>query len=163
VATGIQPIGDALCHTNPTFALGASLSITHGFTLAEAAARADDARALALAFEDMAGVDAAARFDAVSDEDRDRIRLWKGDQIDIRDPGDSMALFLRLTAYPASIGDPDLFRAVARRVNALDPPDALGRDEALVARALELSPDGARPQLGPSRDELLRLLARASG
>jgi hypothetical protein len=100
VATGIQPIGDALCHTNPTFALGASLSITHGFTLAEAAARADDARALALAFEDTAGVDAAARFDAVSDEDRDRIRLWKGDQIDIRDPGDSMALFLRLTAYP---------------------------------------------------------------
>ncbi|HWO81540.1 hypothetical protein, partial [Gaiella sp.] len=92
-----------------------------------------------------------------------RIRLWKGDQIDIRDPRDSMALFLRLTAYPASIGDPDLFRAVARRVNALDPPDALARDEALVARALELSPDGARPQLGPSRDELLRLLARASG
>ena len=162
VATGIQPIGDALCHTNPTFALGASLSITHGFTLAEAAASADDARALALVFEGTAGVDAAARFDAVSDEDRDRIRLWKGDQIDIRDPGDSMALFLRLTAYPASIGDPDLFRAVARRVNALDPPDALASDEALVARALELSPDGARPQLGPSRDELLRLLARAS-
>src|SRR4026209_2691240 len=76
VATGIQPIGDALCHTNPTFALGASLSITHGFTLAEAAASADDARALALVFEDTAGVDTAARVDAVSHEDpgRDRPR-----------------------------------------------------------------------------------------
>lgn len=164
VATGIQPIGDALCHTNPTFALGASLSITHGFTLAEVAARADDGRARALSFEDAAGVDAAARFDAVSDEDRDRIRLWQGEQIDVRDPGDSMALFLRLTAYPASIGDPDLFRAVARRVNALDPPDALGGDDALVARARELAGDGgARPQLGPTRDELLGLIARASG
>jgi 2-polyprenyl-6-methoxyphenol hydroxylase-like FAD-dependent oxidoreductase len=162
VATGIQPIGDALCHTNPTFALGASLSITHGFSLAEAAATADDGHALALAFEETAGVDAAARFDAVSAEDRDRIRLWKGDQIDIRDPGDSMALFLRLTAYPASMGDPDLFRAVARRVNALDPPEALEGDEALVARALELAAARApAPQLGPSRDELLGLISAA--
>ena len=163
VATGIQPIGDALCHTNPTFALGASLSIAHGFGLADVAARTDDAHALALSFEDTAGADAAARFDAVSDEDRDRIRLWKGEQIDVRDPGDSMALFLRLTAYPASTGDPDLFRAVARRVNALDPPDALGRDGALVARALELAGDGGgRPPVGPTRDELLALIAHAS-
>jgi 2-polyprenyl-6-methoxyphenol hydroxylase-like FAD-dependent oxidoreductase len=163
VATGIQPIGDALCHTNPTFALGASLSITHGFALAAVAATTNDAASLALAFEETAGADAAARFDAVSDEDRDRIRLWKGEQVDVRDPRDSLALFLRLTAYPASSGDPQLFRAVARRVNALDPPDALGNDEALVARAMELAGDGGpRPQPGPSRDELLGLIARAS-
>jgi hypothetical protein len=30
VAAGIQPVGDALCHTNPTFAYGAVLSIQHG-------------------------------------------------------------------------------------------------------------------------------------
>ena len=106
------------------------------------------------------GADAAARFDAVSEEDRDRIRMWKGESIDIRDPTDSMALFLRLTAYPAAMGDPELFRAVARRVNALDPPDALAKDEALVARALELAGDGAaRPRVGPTRDELLALIA----
>jgi hypothetical protein len=52
---------------------------------------------------------------------------------------------------------------VARRVNALDAPDALGKDEALIARALELAGDGgARPQLGPTRDELLGLIAQAS-
>jgi 2-polyprenyl-6-methoxyphenol hydroxylase-like FAD-dependent oxidoreductase len=164
VATGIQPIGDALCHTNPTFALGASLSITHGFALADLATTTDDENALALSFEQTAGADAAARFDAVSDEDRDRIRLWKGEQVDTRDPNDSLALFLRLTAYPASAGDPELFRAVARRVNALDPPDALGSDEALVARAMELAADGGRrPQPGPSRDELLGLIAQAPG
>ena len=74
---------------------------SRGLTLAEIATTADDGRALALAFEDTVGSDAAARLDAVSDEDRDRIRLWKGEQIDIRDPGDSMALFLRLTADDA--------------------------------------------------------------
>ena len=163
VATGIQPIGDALCHTNPTFALGASLSITHGFALAELAAETDFGRGLLLGFDETVGADAAGRFDAVSAEDRDRIRLWKGEQIDIRDPRDSMALFLRLTAYPASLADADLFRAVARRVNALDPPDALERDDALVARALALADDAARPRIGPTRDELLKLIADASG
>jgi 2-polyprenyl-6-methoxyphenol hydroxylase-like FAD-dependent oxidoreductase len=163
VAVGIQPIGDALCHTNPTFALGASLSIKHGFTLAGVAERADDGRTLSLTFDDAVGTDAAVRFDAVSEEDRDRIRMWKGEPIDVRDPGDSMALFLRLTAYPAAMRDPELFRAVARRVNALDPPDALAKNDALVARALELAGDvTARPQLGPTREELLRLIAGAS-
>jgi 2-polyprenyl-6-methoxyphenol hydroxylase-like FAD-dependent oxidoreductase len=163
VATGVQPIGDALCHTNPTFALGASLSIAHGFALADLAAATDDGRELTLAFEQTVGTDAAARFDAVTEEDRDRIRMWKGEPIDIRDPRDSMALFLRLTAYPASIGDPELFRAVARRVNALDPPNALAENESLVARALELAGNGTGPKLGPTRDELLALVTQASG
>ena len=43
VAVGIQPIGDALCHTNPTFAYGASLSIYHGFALARIASGSEDA------------------------------------------------------------------------------------------------------------------------
>lgn len=36
-----------------------------------------------------------------------------------------------------------------------------GLDEALVARALELAGDGSCPQLGPTRDELLGLIAQA--
>ena len=59
--------------------------------------------------------------------------------------------------------DPELFRAVARRVNALDPPDALAKNDALVARAQDLAGEvTARPQLGPTRDELLGLIAEAS-
>jgi 2-polyprenyl-6-methoxyphenol hydroxylase-like FAD-dependent oxidoreductase len=161
VAVGIQPIGDALCHTNPTFAYGASLSIHHGFTLAELAGRSDDARGNALAFDDAVGADAAARFDAVSDEDRDRLRLWRGEPIDVRDPADSMALFLRMTAYPAAMKDPDLFRAVARRVNLLDPPDALEQDEELVSRARQIAGDaGPLPPAAPTRSELLEIVAR---
>jgi hypothetical protein len=160
VATGIQPIGDALCHTNPTFAYGVSLGLRHGFTLARIATELDDPHALALAFDDAVGADAAARYDAVSAEDRDRLRLWRGEPIDVRDPGDSMALFLRMTAYPAAMKDGALLRAVARRANGLDPADALARDESLIARAQAIAGrDGAPPPVAPSRDELLRAIA----
>ncbi len=161
VAVGIQPVGDALCHTNPTFAYGASLSIHHGFTLADVANRTDDPSAIALGFDDAAGADAAARFDAVSAEDRDRLRAWGGEAIDVRDPRDSMALFLRLTAYPAATHDADLFRAVARRVNLLDPPDVLQKDASLTERAERIAREaGPPPQMGPTRPELLEVLAR---
>jgi 2-polyprenyl-6-methoxyphenol hydroxylase-like FAD-dependent oxidoreductase len=156
VAAGIQPVGDALCHTNPTFAYGAVLSIQHGFTLADIAGQTEDPRARALAFDDAVGADAAARFDAVSAEDRDRLRLWHGEPINVREPGDSIALFLRMTAYPSAAKDADLFRAVARRVNMLDPPDKLEHDAALITRAQQIARDaGAPPPGGPARSELL--------
>jgi 2-polyprenyl-6-methoxyphenol hydroxylase-like FAD-dependent oxidoreductase len=159
VAVGVQPIGDALCHTNPTFAYGAVLSIKHGFTLADVAGRTDDASARALDFDDAVGADAAARYDAVSAEDRDRLRLWQGEPIDVRDPADSMALFLRMTAYAAAGNDPELFRAVARRVNMLDPPDTLEHNATLIARAQQIAHDsGPPPSGGPARAELLQAI-----
>jgi hypothetical protein len=162
VAVGVQPIGDALCHTNPTFAYGAVLSINHGFTLADVADRTEDARARELEFDDAVGADAAARFDAVSAEDSDRLRLWQGEPIDVRDPGDSMALFLRMTAYAAAAKDPELFRAVARRVNMLDPPDTLEHDATLIARAHQIAHDsGPTPPGGPARPELLEAIQLA--
>jgi 2-polyprenyl-6-methoxyphenol hydroxylase-like FAD-dependent oxidoreductase len=163
VALGIQPIGDALCHTNPTFAYGASLSISHGFTLGRIASRLDDPHAVALAFDAAVGADTAARFDSVTAEDRDRLRLWHGEPIDIRDPGDSMALFLRMSAYPAAIKDATLFRAVARRVNLLDPPHALEKDQDLIARAQQIAREaGLPPSTGPARAELLEWIAQRS-
>jgi 2-polyprenyl-6-methoxyphenol hydroxylase-like FAD-dependent oxidoreductase len=159
VAVGVQPIGDALCHTNPTFAYGASLSLNHGFTLAQVASRTHDAREIALGFDDAIGADAAARFDAVSAEDRDRLRLWQGESIDVRDPSHSIALFLRMTAYPVATKDPELFRAVARRVNLLDPPDAFEHDEALITRACQLADDTPTPPHGPTREDLFATLA----
>ena len=106
--------------------------------------------------------DAAARFDAVSAEDRDRLRLWGGEPIDIRNPDDSMALFLRMSAYPAAAKDPQLFRAVARRVNLLDPPDAIQRDPELVEHARRIAVDaGPLPRMGPVRPELLEAISVA--
>jgi hypothetical protein len=160
VAVGLQPIGDALCHTNPTFAYGASVALDHGFALAAAAD--GDPRATALAFDDAVGRDDAARFESVSAEDHDRARMWKGEAVDFRDPGSSMALFLRMVAYAMAYEDADLFRAVARRLNGLERTDALERNSELVERARELV-DRAEPRgpQGPTRDALLAAVAAA--
>ena len=40
LVTGLVPIGDARCHTNPTFAFGLSLSLRHASELADAAGAA---------------------------------------------------------------------------------------------------------------------------
>ena len=73
-----------------------------------------------------------------------------------------MALFLRMTAYPAAAKDADLFRAVARRVNLLDPPDSLEHDETLIARAQEIGREGGSPPAsGPTRDRLLKAIERS--
>lgn len=160
VATGIQPIGDALCHTNPSFAFGASLSLHHAFTLAKVVATHDDPTAVALAFHQAVDADAAERFDAVSADDRDRLRLWSGEPIETTEPDDSLPLYLRMTVYAAAARDPEIFRAVAGRVNALHPVNAVAENHALLARARHLADDQSpAPPAGPPREQLLELIS----
>ena len=154
VATGVQPIGDALCHTNPTFAFGAPMALRHAFALA-ATAGDGDPRAVALAFDEAVDADAASRYEAVSSDDLDRDRLWRGEPVDV-----GPAFFVRTTVYPLAGEDAGLFRAVARRVNLLDPVDALERDEELVERARRLAAAADPPApAGPPRERLLELIA----
>ena len=73
-----------------------------------------------------------------------------------------------MTAYPAAAQDPDLFRAVARRVNLLDPPDTLEHDTTLIARAQRIAHDsGPPPPSGPTRADMLAAIqlapAKATG
>src|SRR5215211_7766276 len=95
VAPGLQPIGDALCHTNPSFAFGASMALHQAFTLADLLAVAADHHDLARRFDAAVGEDLRDRHRAVAAEDRDRARWWGGEPIDVTDPAASMALFLR--------------------------------------------------------------------
>jgi 2-polyprenyl-6-methoxyphenol hydroxylase-like FAD-dependent oxidoreductase len=135
LATGLIPIGDARCHTNPTFAFGLSLGIRHAVSLGPVIDSAADDTALVMTFANEVDADAVARFDAVSAEDRDRIRLWTGEPINPTDRNDTMPLFLRSVVYRASVQDPALLRAVCRRINLLDPVDALPSDPELLDRA----------------------------
>ena len=68
-----------------------------------------------------------------------------------------MALFLRAVVYRVAPADPRLLRAVVRRVDLLDPPGRLERDQELHALALELYHSAPRPA-GPSRSQLLQAL-----
>jgi 2-polyprenyl-6-methoxyphenol hydroxylase-like FAD-dependent oxidoreductase len=138
VVTGLVPIGDARCHTNPTFAFGLSLGLHHATALGATIAAAADDTDLMLRFEASVGADAEARYEAVSAEDRDRVRLWSGEPINPTDRSESMPLFLRTVVYRAAAADPTLLRAVCRRINMLDPIDALPEDTRLLDRAEEL-------------------------
>ena len=158
VAPGLQPVGDALCHTNPSFAFGASMALHQGFTLADLLGVAADHHDLAGRFEAAVGEDLRDRHRAVAAEDRDRARWWGGEPIDVTDPAASMALFLRAVVYRVAPADPRLLRAVVRRVDLLDPPDRLEQDRELHGLALDLF-RGAPPPAGPSRSQMLEALA----
>jgi 2-polyprenyl-6-methoxyphenol hydroxylase-like FAD-dependent oxidoreductase len=158
VAPGLQPIGDALCHTNPSFAFGASMALHHAFTLTDLLAVAADHYALARRFDAAVGQDIRLRYRAVAAEDRDRARWWAGEPIDVTDPAASLALFLRLVVYRMAPADPRLLRAVARRVDLLDLPDRLEKDQDLQALALDLF-RGALPPPAPSRSHMLEAIA----
>jgi 2-polyprenyl-6-methoxyphenol hydroxylase-like FAD-dependent oxidoreductase len=157
VAPGLQPIGDALCHTNPSFAFGASMALHHAFTLVDLLGVAADHHDLARRFDAAVGEDLRDRYRAVAEEDRDRARWWGGEPIDVTDPAASMALFLRAVVYRVAPADPRLLRAVVRRVDLLDPPDRLEGDGDLHALALDLFRGAPRPP-GPSRSQLLEAL-----
>jgi 2-polyprenyl-6-methoxyphenol hydroxylase-like FAD-dependent oxidoreductase len=157
VAPGLQPIGDALCHTNPSFAFGASMALHQAFTLADLLAVAADHHDLARRFDAAVGEDLRDRHRAVAEEDRDRARWWGGEPIDVTDPAASMALFLRAVVYRVAPAEPRLLRAVVRRIDLLDPPDRLEQDRELHALALDLYRSAPRPP-GPSRSDMLQAL-----
>jgi 2-polyprenyl-6-methoxyphenol hydroxylase-like FAD-dependent oxidoreductase len=158
IVAGLQPVGDALCHTNPSFAFGASMALHQAFTLADLLAVAADHHDLARRFDAAVGQDVRDRYRAVTAEDRDRARWWGGEPIDVTDPAASMALFLRAVVYRVAPADPRLLRAVVRRVDLLDPPHRLEQDPELHALALDLF-RGVPPRPGPSRSHLLQALA----
>lgn len=156
--TGVVPIGDARCHTNPTFAFGLSLSLGHAKAVAAAADTAADDADLVAMVERAVGGDAAARFAAVSAEDRDRARLWSGEPISPTSRTDTLPLFLRTVMTRAGMRDPEILRAVCRRINLLDPVDALAADTELLDRAEKIfreMPPGDSP---PPRAALLAAL-----
>ena len=159
VVPGLQPVGDALCHLNPSFALGASMALHQAFTLADLLPVVADHHDLARRFDAAVGADLRDRYRAVAAEDRDRARWWRGEPIDVTNPAASMALFLRAVVYRVAPTDPRLLRAVARRVDLLDPPNRLEQDLELHALALDLFRGARAPRPGPSRSHLVQALA----
>jgi NAD(P)-binding Rossmann-like domain len=163
---GYRPIGDAWIHTNATFAFGASLALSHGFSLAALLDGHGDVMTASEAFEAAHAADALQRWASVTAEDRDRARWWSGETIDPLDPASSMPLFLRFVVYPAATQDPAICRRVARRIDALDPIDALEADTVLLERARRihhtLAASGQLPPPGrPERAELLAAVTAA--
>lgn len=158
---GLHFVGDAYCHTNPLFAWGLCLGVDHGFELGRIVQEhASDPEAQSLAFAQLTHHEAETCYSAVADEDRDRSLTWRAEQPSGAFLGRSFAGFVRQCAQPALLLDGHVARAVLRRANLLDPPDALKRDSEVMKRIVELQP--AIPPLPagsvPDREELLQLV-----
>jgi 2-polyprenyl-6-methoxyphenol hydroxylase-like FAD-dependent oxidoreductase len=135
---GFVAVADAFCHTDPSFALGLSLGLVHGFALADALGRGD----LTSFLEDTVP-ELRERFELARDVSEVRLARLRGEQ---PTPTSASSTFAALNA--AAADDPDLFRLAFRRAGFLDrlgtvdrplpappsvPPGPVARDELLAA------------------------------
>jgi 2-polyprenyl-6-methoxyphenol hydroxylase-like FAD-dependent oxidoreductase len=163
---GFIPVGDALCHTNPMFALGLSQSLIHAFALATAltdASRLDD---VPEAYHSAVEPEAVERFALATECDQARGRWWRGEPVDFVHRSGARQLFLLAAGGATALADPDIFRAHIRRLGFLDRTGVLDDDVALQQRMedrfAELRASRPLPLGPPTRDELLARLPPAS-
>jgi hypothetical protein len=162
---GLVPVGDALCHTNPMFALGLSQSLIHAFALVTALADASHLEDVPEAYHPAVEPEAVERFSLATECDQSRGRWWRGEPVDFVHRSGALQLFLLAAGGATALGDPDIFRAHVRRLGFLDRTSVLDDDEALQQRMENRFSElraSRPPPLGPTREELLARLSPAA-
>ncbi len=165
-AVGLISVGDALCHTDPVFALGLSFALVQARELVTAlGAHADDAGDAALAFYASVRPDLEERYRNATAVDELRLRAWSGEAVDVahRDAG-AYPPFALAAGNPAALVDGDIFRTIVRRNYYLDSLSVLDEDVAMQERIEQVFGElraTPRPRPGPVRDELLAAMDQA--
>ncbi len=164
VALGLHVIGDARCQLDSLYAWGSGVALAGAAALADVLAEhRGDPEAQALAFEQRLGGEIGGRHALSLARDRATARRYRGEP-EWDDPEHGIGL-LQSTVVPAADEDPDVYRAVTRWENQLDPADALLRNTAVIDRARALAAT-RRPQptsaAAPTRERLLELIAANS-
>ncbi len=165
-AIGLISVGDAICHTDPVFALGLSFGLIHARELATALeAHGSDVESAALAFDRSVRGDMDERFRNATAVDALRLRRWSGEAVDIARPdGGAYPLFAMAAGGAAALVDDEVLRTVVRRSYFLEPLSVLDDDVAMQERieqrfAKIMATPRSRP--GPTRDELLEAMRAA--
>jgi 2-polyprenyl-6-methoxyphenol hydroxylase-like FAD-dependent oxidoreductase len=164
-ALGVLLVGDSLCTTNPTYGWGASMALTHAFAAVDALQRiGDDLQMLALTYDEAIRYETDAVFNESSAMDRLRSYRWHKEPVPEheRDESERQALISEGVAWGALL-DPDLGRALLRRINLLEPPAAVLDDPTVRAKAEQMRALYATKQVsaGPGRAVLLGAIERA--
>ena len=165
-AIGLVSIGDALCHTDPVFALGLSFGLIEASELASAVRQhGSDPEAVALAFDTALRPAMTERYRFATSVDDLRLRRWTGEPIDLAHRNGGAYPFFTLAAgSAAALVDGDVFRTIVRRNYFLDPLSVLDKDIAMQERIERIFAEllaTPRPAPGPTRDELLVAANRA--
>lgn len=166
-AIGLISIGDALCHTDPVFALGLSFGLVDARELRTALeGHGGDVEAAALAFDAAVRPDMIERYAFATALDQLRVRRWTGETFDIahRDGG-AYPLFITAAGMAAALVDAEVFRRMVRRNYFLESIRGVDDDVALQERIERifgelLAQPRSRP--GPDRDELLEAMRAAT-
>jgi 2-polyprenyl-6-methoxyphenol hydroxylase-like FAD-dependent oxidoreductase len=163
---GLISVGDALCHTDPVFALGLSFALVQARELTAAVeANGSDLEAIALAFDASVREPIVERFANATAVDELRLRAWQGEAVDVAHRGGgAYPLFAFAAGNAAALVDGDVFRTMIRRNYFLDPLSVLDADVAMQERIERIFADlrsTPRPRPGPSRDELVEVMRTA--
>jgi 2-polyprenyl-6-methoxyphenol hydroxylase-like FAD-dependent oxidoreductase len=152
-------VGDSLCHTDPAFSYGLSLSLAQARALAEAAA--DGADGLADRYRAAVCDETHERFELACATDDARARRWAGEPLDFSRRDGCYELFAFAGAIAAAPHDDLVLRRTIGRIGLLDrtavfdsDSEAQARVETIVGRLMQTPP--APP--GPPREELLECL-----
>lgn len=164
-ATGLLPMGDAACHTDPSFALGLSFALVHARALAESVSRdSDDQAGMACAYWDSIYPEMRERYDSAVAFDAARARMWQGEKLDYTRAGGCYPLFATAAASMAALKDDDVLRKTARRMGFLDRTDLFDQDRALHSRIEGIVAEASAAGAGtaaPGREDLLRITQAA--
>jgi 2-polyprenyl-6-methoxyphenol hydroxylase-like FAD-dependent oxidoreductase len=157
--TGLLPVGDAVAHTDPTFALGLSFALIHARAVVKAiASAATDAEALALTYWEMVYPEMRERYELAVASDDARAALWQGEAVDFTRAEGCYPLFALFAASAAALQDDDVLRKTSRRIGFLDRVAVFDHDTALHAKIEGLIGPATSRQANPSRAELLQAL-----
>ena len=157
LATGLFPIGDSICHSDPVLGLGISLALLQSVELVDAINKHSDLDAAAAAYQERIEPLIRERFDYATQLDDQRQRMWNGEPIDFTSKDGAYALFSLIAGGVAAFKDPEIFRVIARRNGLLDSLRVLDDDLIMQDRIEEIFRTAAsapRPPSGPTRDEL---------
>lgn len=158
----VVAVGDAVCHTNPAYAFGLSFALAQAEALARAAVdHAGDADALVDAYAQAIEPEARERHAMAVATDAERVRMSRGERLDIGHRDGSYPLFAFAAAGAAAPFDDHVLRRTIGRVGLLDRTAVFDDDAELHDRIERIFAELSarpRPPAGPSREELLDLM-----
>jgi 2-polyprenyl-6-methoxyphenol hydroxylase-like FAD-dependent oxidoreductase len=161
---GMVPVGDALCHTNPSYAFGLSFALAHAQALQRAAVAGDGADDVVASYFDDVTPEARERYDFAVQTDAARARAWRGEPLEIGRRDGCYPLFSFGPALAAAPHDDLVLRRTVGRIGLLDRTARFDDDAELHGRIerifAELTAQPPAPA-GPPRDELLALVSAA--
>ena len=164
LATGLFPIGDSICHSDPVLALGISFALLQSVELLDAISKHSNLDAVGAAYQERTGPLIRERFNYATQLDDQRQRMWNGEPIDFTSKDGAYALFSLVAGGVAAFTDPEIFRVILRRNGLLDSLRVLDEDLVMQNRIEEnfrAAASAPRPPNGPTREETEAIIERA--